>query len=423
MLYRGGLRRTARLVRLPANRRPAGASGDPVRIRTDRSYLVTGGLGGIGLRVAGWLADRGAGGIVLNGRRAPSPAVEERIAGLRAQGARVSVAVADVADGPAVDRMLAEVADTELPPLGGVFHGAGVLADATLANLDWERFDRVLRPKVLGAWNLHRATCDLDLELFVLFSSLAGLVGNPGQANHAAANAFLDQLAEWRRARGLAGQAIQWGAWSGAGEAAEQRDRIGVRLAAAGVEWLTPEQGLAALTRLVREDAGTAAVAAVDWERLGRNGERLSPLVAELLQAAAEGGGPPVADGIASRLQAAAGPEREAVLLEFVREEVRSLLRLASPPAPEVGFFELGMDSLMAVELRSRLSRALSGAPGATPALANTAVFDHPSPARLARALAAALPGAAPGEGPEETPDPETALDSLFEEIRAEFGD
>ena len=390
------------------------------RLRADRSYLVTGGLGGVGLRVAEWLLEQGAGGVVLNGRREPEGAQEEAVARLEAAGTPVRVAVADVADRAAVDRMLEEIGASELPPLGGVIHAAGALSDASLPNQDWASFERVLGPKALGAWNLHRATLDLDLDLFVLFSSLTGVVGNPGQANHAAANAFLDQLAGWRRSAGLPGQAIQWGAWSGVGEAEEQRGRIGERLAAAGVGWLSPEQGLAALTRLVREDAGAAAVAAVDWERLGREEGRLPALVGELVvrEAPRDAAG----GGIASRLAAAEAAEREALLLELVRDEVASLLRLTAPPAPDVGFFELGMDSLMAVELRNRLNRTLAGARGDAPALADTAVFDHPSPAKLARALAAPFAGAAPGERAEDTPDPEAALDRLFEEIEAEFG-
>ena len=173
----------------------------------------------------------------------------------------------------------------------------------------------------------------------------------------------------------------------------------------------------------MREDTGTAAVAAVDWERLGREEERLPALVGELAREAAGDDGAPAAEGIAARLRGAGGAAREALLLEFVREEVRSLLRLGALPAAEVGFFELGMDSLMAVELRNRLNRGLAGAPGGAPALAGTAVFDHPSPDKLARALAAQLAAPVPGEDPEEAPDSEAALDSLFEEIQAEFGD
>ena len=203
------------------------------RLREDRTYLVTGGLGGIGCVMADYLADRGAGAIALNGRRAPDPEAEETIRRLRERGITVQVEIADVTDADAIDEMLARIDET-LPPLGGVIHSVGVLSDGALGNQSWERFEQVLWPKVLGAWHLHRATVDRDLDMFVLFSSVAGVLGNPGQSNHAAANAFLDQLAAHRRALGLPGQTIAWGAWSELGEAEEQRERIAERLEARG---------------------------------------------------------------------------------------------------------------------------------------------------------------------------------------------
>ena len=188
------------------------------QLRQDRTYLVTGGLGGIGCAVAGWLADHGARTIVLNGRRGPSAEAEKAIDDLRRRGVRIEVELADMTDVAAIDAMLARV-DAKLPPLGGVVHSVGVLSDAALTNQTWTSFEKVLWPKIVGAWHLHRATENRDLDLFILFSSRVGVMGNPGQANHAAANAFLDQLAGHRRALGLPGQAIAWGAWSDIGEA------------------------------------------------------------------------------------------------------------------------------------------------------------------------------------------------------------
>ena len=206
--WREGKRRLPRLIRL----REAPPDPGPERVREDRTYLVTGGLGGIGLEVAGWLADRGAGAIVLNGRRPPEDAAVAAVERLRSRGAEVRVALGDVADARAVDRLLVEVEEWGLPPLGGVIHSAGILSDAAFANQDPEGFGRVLAPKVRGAWNLHRATLGRELDLFVVFSSVAALIGNPGQANYAAANAFLDQLAHCIGGLlGLPGQAIAWG--------------------------------------------------------------------------------------------------------------------------------------------------------------------------------------------------------------------
>ncbi len=365
------------------------------RLRTGRTFLVTGGLGGIGCAVAGWLADRGAEAIVLNGRRAPAPDAEQAIAALRDRGVTVRVELADVTDTEAVDAMLARI-DRDLPPLGGVIHSVGVLADAALGNQSWATFEQVLWPKMLGAWHLHRATEQREVELFLLFSSIVGTMGNAGQANHAAANAFLDQLAAHRRARGLPGQAIAWGAWSGLGEAEEQRERIARQRSAFGGGWFTPQQGLRALDRLVRDDPATAAVMAMDWPVFAEAVEQRPPLVEELLAAAAdpEDDTASEADDLPGRVRAAPAAERDGLLVSFLQREVQAVLRLPSAPAPEVGFFDLGMDSLMAVELRNRLNRACADAYTAP----NTLVFDYPDIATLARHLAAALgDGAAPG--------------------------
>ena len=365
------------------------------RLRPERTYLVTGGLGGIGCAVAGWLADRGATTIVLNGRRPPDPDAEAVIAALRARGVNVRVELADVSDTAAVDAMLART-DRDLPPLGGVIHSVGVLSDGALGNQSWERFEQVLWPKVLGAWHMHRATASRDLDLFILFSSRVGVMGNPGQANHATANAFLDQLAAHRRALGLPGQAIAWGAWSDIGEAAEQKERIERQRAALGGRWFTPQQGLRAMERLVRQDVTNSVVMSMDWEVFQEAVEDRPPLLEELLAATDDDqeDSPALADDLISRLQAAPAAEREGLLSSFVQQELQAVLRLPNPPAPTVGFFDLGMDSLMAVELRNRLNRALADAYVAS----NTVVFDYPSVAALAGHLAAELAevGAAP---------------------------
>ena len=375
------------------------------RLRDDRTYLVTGGLGGIGCAVAEWLADRGAGAIVLNGRRDPDPEVEAVIEGLRDRGIQVEVELADVTDEAAIDAMLDRIG-RDLPPLGGVIHSVGVLADAALTNQTWASFDRVLRPKIAGAWHLHRATRDLDLDMFILFSSRVGVMGNPGQANHAAANAFLDQLAGHRRALGLAGQSIAWGAWSEIGEAAEQKERIERRRAALGGRWFTPQQGIRALDRLVREDATNSVVMAMDWAIFEEAVEDHPPLLEELLSArlAAAGDAAPSPIDLIAQIQNATPVGNEEILATFLQQEVQAVLRLASPPAPDVGFFDLGMDSLMAVELRNRLNRAFAGQYTAS----NTMLFDYPDIGVLARHLASELGG--PGEAAEDDHEPEPEI-------------
>ncbi len=373
------------------------------RLRRDRTYLVTGGLGGIGCAVADWLANHEAGAIMLNGRRAPDAEAEETIRKLRERGVTVEVELADVTDAAAIDRMLERI-DATLPPLGGVIHSVGVLSDGALTNQSWERFETVLWPKILGAWRLHRATEHRDLDLFVLFSSRVGVMGNPGQANHAAANAFLDQLAGHRRARGLPGQAIAWGAWSEIGEAAEQRERIDRRRTALGGRWFTPQQGLRAFEQLVRQDAANSVVMSMDWAVYEEAAEDRPPLLEDLLSVAsdAEADSRTSSEDLLSRLrETQAG--REELLVSFLQQEVQAVLRLSTAPAPAVGFFDLGMDSLMAVELRNRLNRAFAGEYAAP----NTVVFDYPDIATLAAHLAGELGEVGNAPLPQVRPEPQ----------------
>ena len=365
---------------------PLGRGG----LRHDRTYLVTGGMGGIGLAIARWLAENGAGSIVLNGRRDPDPAACETVRELQGSGVDVRVEVTDVTDFEAVDAMLARI-DADLLPLGGIIHSVGVLSDGVVENQTWERFVQVLWPKVLGAWHLHRATMTSDLDMFVLFSSVTGVVGNAGQANHAAANAFLDQLAAHRRALGLPGQAIAWGAWSGIGEAEEQRERIERQLAYTGAGWLTPQQGMKAFDWLVRQDVTASTVTAVDWSVIANGSETPSPFFSDLVVAPRpqerkfEGAAP--AGGLLDRMRDTPAEGRRDLLQSFVQQELQAVLRLASPPSATASFFDVGMDSLMAVELRNRLNRALDNAC----TLSNTVVFDYPDASALAGHLVAEL--------------------------------
>ena len=371
------------------------------QLRNDRTYLVTGGLGGIGCAVAEWLAEHGAGAIVLNGRRNPDPEAQAAIDALRGRGVRVEVELADVTDTGAIDEMLARI-DADLPPLGGVIHSVGVLSDAALTNQTWASFERVLRPKIVGAWHLHRATMDRDLDCFILFSSRVGVMGNPGQANHAAANAFLDQLAGHRRALGLPGQSIAWGAWSEIGEAAEQRERIEQRRAALGGRWFTPQQGIQALERLVRQDTTTSVVMSMDWSVFEEAVQDRPPLLEDMLTSTDddEADAATSSEDLLSQLRSAPAADPEQVLVAFLQQELQAVLRLTTTPSPTVGFFDLGMDSLMAVELRNRLNRAFADEYVAS----NTLVFDYPDVASLARHLVGELGqvgGAAPAPAPE----------------------
>ncbi len=384
------------------------------RLQPDKTYLVTGGLGGIGCAVADWLAKNGAEVIVLNGRRPPSPEVEEVINSLRERGFTIRVELADMTDASQVNKMLERIRN-ELPPLGGVIHSVGVLSDGALTNQSWERFETVLWPKILGAWQLHHATANLDLDLFVLFSSRVGVMGNPGQANHAAANAFLDQLARHRRALGLPGQAIAWGAWSEIGEAAEQRDRIERQRAARGGRWFTPQQGISAFDQLVRSDVTNSVVMAMDWSVFEEVMEKRPPLLEDLLSSTSDTGviSPALAEDLISRIGKTPVVERENLLVAFLQQELKAVLRLPTTPEPSIGFFDLGMDSLMAVELRNRLNRAFVD----TYTASNTVVFDYPNIAALARHLVEELGEVGPDTRVEPVPVQQTYLEQGEEQI------
>jgi polyketide synthase 12/myxalamid-type polyketide synthase MxaB/epothilone polyketide synthase D len=344
--------------------------------------------------------------------------VREAVAALASSGAQVRVVAADVADPQAAERLLAELEAT-LPPLGGVVHTAGVLSDAVLARQGWDTFAPVLAPKVRGAWNLHRLTAGRKLDFFIAFSSVAGLLGSPGQANYSAANAFLDALAHTRRAQGLPAVSIDWGPWAEGGMAADLDEVHRRRLAARGMVALPVERGLRALERLAT-GAPQVAVLDADWQALRASSARESPLLAELLQAPSGTPSPareaPVADVLA---ELSALPERQRLqrVEELVHAEVCRVLGLAGPSQlePHRGFADAGMDSLMTLELRNRLQRLL-GRP-----LSASVVFNYPSVHQLGGYLATLLAEAPAPAAPEParasaeppptpTDEPEAAL-------------
>ena len=379
------------------------------RLKQDRTYLITGGFGGIGCAVAEWLADRGARHLVLNGRRAPDESAQETIHALEGRGVNVAVKIADMTDLSKIDDLLQDIAES-MPPLAGIVHSVGVLSDGSIPNQTWERFEEVLWPKILGAWHLHQASKDTNLDLFMLFSSATGVLGNAGQANHAAANAFLDQLAAHRRSIGLAGQSIAWGAWANIGEAAEARERIAGQLESTGTGWIAPDLGIKTLDHIVSHDLLSPAAMSVDWSVFEQHRSTKSAFFEELL--ATSNGDEDSEDDSSSlqlnELRASGVEERLKVLVPYLQEQLQSVLRLASAPSPSVGFFDLGMDSLMAVELRNRLIRVFEG----ELTISRTAVFDFPTVDALASHLADELgqeEGPVEGEGT-QAPTTQTSL-------------
>ncbi|MFI6118017.1 type I polyketide synthase, partial [Kitasatospora sp. NPDC051164] len=377
-----------RLVRAP---RGEGSPWSP-----SGTVLVTGGTGALGAQVARWLARNGAGRLVLTSRRGlEAPGAAELRDELTALGTTVTVAACDVADRDALAGLLAE------HELSAVFHTAGVLDDGVIDALTGERLASVARPKVDAARHLHELTAGRDLSAFVLFSSIAGTIGSAGQGNYAAANAYLDALAEQRRADGLPATSIAWGPWAEAGMATD--DGLAERLRRGGMPAMAPELGLSFLRRELAPNGEAPAVVAadVDWELFapGFTAARPSRLLDALPEArevldrtahAAAGPG----TGLAERLAGLPVDERDAALLDLVRGHAAAVLGHADPAGVEVGkaFRELGFDSLTAVEFRNLLGAA-TGLP-----LPATLVFDYPSVRGLADHLRDELLGTAAAE-------------------------
>ncbi|AGL13749.1 type I polyketide synthase [Actinoplanes sp. N902-109] len=363
---------------------------DQDSLRQDASYLVTGGLGGLGLELADHLAAAGAGVLILIGRSAPSPEAERRITALRRSGNRVETRQVDVTDTVALTRLLDDVRSS-LPPLRGVFHAAGVLDDATIATLRSEQIERVLGPKVDGARYLDAATVEDPLDMFVLFSSVAGLVGLPGQGAYAAANAYLDALAEARRRRGVPGLSIQWGPFADIGLA--QGEHRGSRLAERGMQGLATADAWPALMDLLRADVQVASVVRLNlrqWldsypETAARRS--WSRLLAETSSPGGTRSGSSTA--LLTSLEQITGADRLALVENHVRELAGRVLRFDATRVPhDVPFRDLGLDSLLSIEFRNRLEAAF----GLT--LSPTLLWTYGTVRSLATALAERLPGA-----------------------------
>lgn len=349
-------------------------------VRPDASYLITGGMGGIGLEVAQWLAMQGARQLIVMGRHAPSEQAQQVIDALRNSDVEVMVAQGDVANAEDISRIL-EDATANMLPLRGIFHSAGINSDGPLVGLDWAQFEAVMAAKITGTWNLHRLTQELPLDHFVLFSSIAANLGSVGQANYAAANAYMDALAHWRQSQGLPALSINWGPWENLGMTALLSSADVERLRRRGMHSLQPEVAMAAMGQLLSQTIPQATILNVDWKTFVRsyNGQSISPFYYDLIQVdkpvpvkAAE---KPAVATIVNQLRDVPANQRRRLLMNHIREQAGVVMGLPTSVLsdPRQTLNAMGLDSLMAVELRNALGQST----GET--LPTTLIFDYPS--------------------------------------------
>jgi acyl transferase domain-containing protein/short-subunit dehydrogenase len=352
-------------------------------IEPDAAYLITGGLGGLGLELARWLAEHGAKKIVLASRR--GAAAEPQLADIERLGARVWILRADVGDAGQVHALLERIA-SDVGPLRGVFHLAMILEDGLIEHQSVEQFERTLRAKADGAFHLHCATRALPLDHFVLYSSVASVLGLPGQSSYSAANAFLDALAEERRRQGLPAIAINWGPFSEVGSAianAQRADRLETR----GLASITPAQSHDMLAALLASGVSRMTVAPFEpkrWAEFFPHAAR-APRFRELL-----GGSQPPAAGqsLSDRLVQLDAAERAALLEDLVADQAALVLRMPKEDIDCLAPLQTqGLDSLLSLELRNRLGASLQMSIGAT------TLWSHSSVRALARFLAQHVQG------------------------------
>lgn len=366
--FRDGKRYIARLMPISTS------LPTPQPLMNDGSYLITGGLGALGLTLAEWLVQQGARHLVLTSRQGllnQSEEKQQKIRALENQGATVKVVAADVSDYQQMSQVFAQI-QLNSPKLRGIIHAAGVLNDCSIAQMDLETFAKVFQPKVTGAWNLHQLTQDLSLDFFVCFSSMSALLGSRGQLHYAAANSFLDGLIYHRQTLGLPGLSINWGPWAEGGMAAQGYE---VGLKRMGIEPLEPTAALQVLGGLLGSASVQTMVAAINWSAFGKivaAKGRVAFLEALLTQESQDGGN---GESFCQKLAAAPLHRRAALLTTQVQQEVALVLGHSGSYVPEIdqGFFDMGMDSLMSVQLRHSLEALLAVS------LPSTLVFECPS--------------------------------------------
>ncbi|NEO55705.1 MAG: SDR family NAD(P)-dependent oxidoreductase [Okeania sp. SIO3B5] len=386
--FRQGSRYVSRLVR---SRHTQDTIHKPLTISEEATYLIAGGLGGVGLLVARWLVEKGARHLVLIGRSGVQETTQSQLSELEQAGAQVIVAQADVSDMESLSKVWSEI-EQNLPPLKGVINSAGVVDDTILKHHSWQKFIKVMAPKIEGSWNLHVLSQNQSLDFFVMFSSITYFLGTGGAGNYSSANAFQHTLAYYRQSQSLPAMTINWGFILGIGLETRVRTIKKLQNQAMGLVFMSPEKAMEALELLLGTPTVGVGVVPMNWSQLFQTlpadvnipffeelavSQPVTPVkqyqLSQELKVASTN-----AEFLA-KLEAASNEKRQEILTEYIRRQVAQVLGFSSSKLLEVnlGFMEMGMDSLMTIELKNRLQNLLGTK------LPETIAIEYPTIAKL----------------------------------------
>lgn len=358
--WRAGTRYVGRLVR---QMQPSIISPQSDFIQTNSSYLITGGLGALGLKLADWLVQQGAESVILMGRKPATSIAQATVEKLEKFGARISLMQVDVANADELAQALTTI-NSSLPPLRGIIHAAGLLKDGTLRQLSWQNFTTVMKAKIEGSWNLHQQTKSLSLDFFICFSSMTAMLGKAGQANYAAANVFMDSLAHYRRLSGLEGLSINWGPWTESGMAAQLNEQIARRFAAEGINSIVPQQGLQLLNKFLATKITQVGVLPIYWSKFLQQfpSEQYPSIFLEISKSISP---PSLAEitntktpaEIKLQLPQATQEEQKKLLSFYLQNLIAKLLGFSSINTVDIKkpLSEIGLDSLVSIQIKNRI--------------------------------------------------------------------